>query len=98
MLDNDKSHVSSIVQLETSVNEHAPDASGVWPEDGSIQRTLRLKPIYENGVEMKKIFDEEPTPAERIDKIKCVFSNKYFRLKNLKAEGESYLNNIGKER
>ena len=89
-------NISLTSQLETSVNEHAPDASGLRPEEGAIDRTLRLKPIYENGVEMKKTFDDEPTPAERIDKIKTAFSNKYFRLKNLRAEGEKYLTNIGK--
>ena len=44
---------------------------------------------------MKKTFDDEPTPAERIDKIKTTFTSKYFRLKTLRREGESYLANIG---
>jgi hypothetical protein len=72
-----------------------PDASGKWPEEGSVERTLRLKPTYQDGLEMKKTFDDEPTPAERIDKIKTTFTSKYFRLKTLRREGESYLANIG---
>jgi hypothetical protein len=84
--------------METSVNENVPSGkSGARPEEGSIERTIRLRPFIGSGIESKKTFDDAPTTVERIDRIQKTCSSKFFRIKNLRLEGMKYVNSICEE-
>jgi hypothetical protein len=59
-----------------------------------VERTTRLNPIYEKGVEQKKTFDDQPSIPERLEKIYTTYSSKFFRLKSLRKEGLSLVDSI----
>ena len=59
-----------------------------------MERSIRLNPTYEKGIEAKKVYDDKLSIPERLDKIYTTYSSKFFRLKSLRQEGLSYLNNI----
>ena len=61
---------------------------------GSVERTVRLKPIYDKGVEAKRTFDDAHCVAEKIDRISTALNSKFFRLKSLRMEGLSLVDKI----
>ena len=44
------------------------------------------------------MYEDAETLPERLDAIATTYSAKFFRLKNLRKEGMSYVENIGKMR
>ena len=94
-----------LVLETTSVNVNEPSGtgrkqgvSGASEPLQPLQRTMRLRPVYEKGLEVNKVYEDAETLPERLDAIATTYSAKFFRLKNLRKEGMSYVENIGKMR